>query len=343
VRAVNTAHLSVARAFLPLPRGLLPGNMDESEPVRQIYDHKDLAEFLESSAFQDIWDFVERLNCSVRGLSGDALAGPRVPATSLVTAELAALKELAAEVELLPAETGRFGNRAFRTWFSQLQERTPRFTEELLVKSDQTKRYGPDLQAYFLGAFGDPMRIDYGTGHEASFLLFMFCLHRLHLFRAEDFPELVLSVFPAYLATTRYLQQRFTLEPAGSHGVWGLDDYVFLPFLFGSSQLIGKDTEVPPVAARDRELVLELAPKYLYFDTIRFILETKRGPFAEHSPTLYDISGLENWSRINAGLLRMYKAEVWSKLPVIQHIPFGILIPFRSAARTSTERLPAGS
>ncbi|OLL25836.1 Serine/threonine-protein phosphatase 2A activator 1 [Neolecta irregularis DAH-3] len=146
----------------------------------------------------------------------------------------------------------------------------------------------------------------------------------------SDDLAVALRVFEKYFQLIRNILRTYTLEPAGSHGVWGLDDHSFIPYLFGSSQLRQQSSSVSPADITNAKIVERERHNNLYFGAIGFINDVKRGPFYEHSPILYDISGIPNWDKINQGLNKMYNAEVLSKFPVVQHFPFGpSLFPFQ--------------
>ena len=67
------------------------------------------------------------------------------------------------------------------------------------------------------------------------------CLYKIGVICDSDLQALILRVFAFYLAVCRNLQQVYWLEPAGSHGVWSLDDYQMLVFYFGAAQLHGRN------------------------------------------------------------------------------------------------------
>lgn len=279
-----------------------------------------------SSLCQQLLSFVGELSDAIRG---KACSPERLEGSSPLVRGLAAmLDEVESWIDDFPplAQPMRFGNRAFRQWHARLCERGEGLLLEALGGTPPALRapLAAELSHYLQGSFGDERRIDYGTGHEAAFLAILFALGARGALAKVDAADAVLVVFAGYLRVMRHLQSAYVLEPAGSHGVWGLDDFHALPFLFGAAQLSGLDEEVPTGEVYREAIVKEYADRYLYVGAIQQVLLAKRGAaFHETSPMLYDISGVSTWQRTHSGLMKMYRAEVLGKLPVIQHFLFG--------------------
>ncbi|OJD34283.1 serine threonine-protein phosphatase 2a activator 2 [Diplodia corticola] len=303
------------------------------KPRRRILSPHDHALFRTSPTHTLLQAFIFTLADSVTDTPVSAIATqPPHPTIAGILDVLDGAEALLARCP--PEDTGsRFGNPAFRAFVAGVEAEQERWHARLGVTRPAAVE---ELSAYLAASFGDPARIDYGSGHELNFFCWLLCLYQLSLLSSPEddktthpstFPQLVLRVFPRYLRLMRRVQTTYYLEPAGSHGVWGLDDYQFLPFLFGAAQLLGH-RYVRPKSIHSALVLEECAPDYLYLDQVAFVNGVKNVEGLRwHSPMLDDISAARSWRKIEGGMRKMFVAEVLGKLPVMQHFLFGSLIP----------------
>ncbi|KAJ9640390.1 Serine/threonine-protein phosphatase 2A activator 1 [Coniosporium tulheliwenetii] len=299
-------------------------------PAKRINDGDDVSFFLTSKAYKDIMTFILQLNASmfprknkVEESQADLLqiwelGSPDIEFSSTVMRLGELMVKLSEFIEEAPPDTGprRFGNVSFRKWYELVNNRASALLDDYLPpevlqrrsKSLEGVTAKEELRAYLLGSFGSAQRLDYGTGHELSFLAFLGGIWKLGGFaKAEPGVEergIVLGIIEPYLQL---------LSPA-------INNLVDIP-TEGSLPSAPEPGDVAKAAAVERERSTNM-----YFSAIGFIYDVKKGPFWEHSPILFDVSGVKaGWAKINKGMLKMYNAEVLSKLPVVQHFPFGSL------------------
>lgn len=180
-------------------------------PNKRINDGSDVSHFLTSKAYRDIGTLVMQLN---RALCPRKSSTPGRPSKTfpLVGGERqdpesvrklqGLLKTTAEIIDDAPPDPGprRFGNVSFRKWYDFLEQRVEGLLREFVATDvlgfpaadgGETDQEGEnvgamdELKAYFLGGFGSPQRLDYGTGHELSFLAFLGCLWKLGAFKGE--------------------------------------------------------------------------------------------------------------------------------------------------------------
>ena len=147
-------------------------------PERAIFDAGDVERFRESPTVQELMSFMKAAAESVIGLKVSDAETIECEVLTKYEVFIAKLKDL---IEQIPpiSQPSRFGNKAFRTWHAAMVEETATFMDDLLPQ--ELKGAAMELSPYITGAFGNEIRIDYGTGHELCFLIFFLCLFKLHL------------------------------------------------------------------------------------------------------------------------------------------------------------------
>jgi len=307
-----------------------PDRFNFRPAVPEIKTAAGMAAWEESEAYQEYLGFILAI--------GQAVAGRKVTEQPELSAAglrlLALLAELRASLASHPAEemAARYGNPAFRGWFSQLEREAERRMRDILPDSAVLAAAAHELAPYLVDSFGNQTRIDYGTGHEMSFVMFLCALFKVGVLEEGDQAGVGLTVFAAYMQLSRELQTTYRMEPAGSMGVWNLDDYQFVSFIWGAAQLSPDTVRFKPKVISDPDMATALAKENHLFACLEHINTVKSGPFHEHSNQLWNISGVPRWSKVYTGLVKMYRAEVLSKFPVVQHTRFGSVFSLAPAA-----------
>lgn len=323
-----------------------------SRPEKRIFDNSDLAYFQKSLAYKQLhhviatillkvnatpvpkgWlsaSIVTRNQPRITGLSPETDTNTRseIKISPSVEKVVQILDKFNNTIDTTPPRLGprRFGNLACRDWHAKIEDNASAYLKELLSDSGLNE----ELEYYLLNSFGSAVRLDYGSGHELSFVAFIGGLMECGIIDKEVLGTELLAVFARYYDVSRRLITVYNLEPAGSHGVWGLDDHFHFIYILGAAEFNFPDDQrgslyVPPVLqVLSSHTIDSFKESNLYVNAIAFIYKIKLGPFHEHSPIIYDIHhSVSLWAKVLSGLVKMYEVEVLGKAPVVQHFWFG--------------------
>eukprot|EP00917_Polyrhabdina_sp_WS-2016_P020817 GHVP01044696.1.p1 GENE.GHVP01044696.1~~GHVP01044696.1.p1 ORF type:complete len:296 (-),score=42.73 GHVP01044696.1:115-1002(-) len=277
---------------------------------------KDTADgWRQSKMFKGLSQILRNTERSIRGrFMSDCLGVPDTEGHSLVVFGLEILEriEFLSEGTQTTKTARRYGDLMFRVFYDKMAD----FVASTPIPIE--------IRRYLVASFGNRTRIDYGSGHELSFFIFMVC-YSYYKTNSMKYIEIFI-VFDKYIRIVQKTQKRFCLEPAGSKGVWGLDDYQFLSIYFGTSQLINRPEFEPPEICFESAMIEQFCEESLYMQSLKYIQQTKIGTFEMVSPFLFDEVRGNPWEGVTEDLFCFYLNAVLSKHQAIHHITFGDIL-----------------
>ena len=146
------------------------------KPTRGIYVLDDLKQFVASKTYSEIVQFIRQIVLAVKGKQNAANASDSISEPMQNIYEL--LKYTFNNIQKFPPEqtNNRFGNKSYRIWHEQtlVKDATVQIAKLFSSNNGNNNQEAVlELLPYYYDSFGNATRIDFGTGHEVNFILFL--------------------------------------------------------------------------------------------------------------------------------------------------------------------------
>ncbi len=173
-------------------------------PEKMIHGAPEFLKWQKSKAYQLLLSFILALQEETKSKANNS----DCQVSKTVESILSSLETLNVLVDEVPPTdtTSRYGNKSYRVWSSRMEETAPQLMKAILLSTSldlhkalaENEDCCKELAIQFSSCFGNNTRIDYGSGHEASFLWWLCHLHVLKVLSKPDFTALVTKVFSRY-------------------------------------------------------------------------------------------------------------------------------------------------
>lgn len=143
---------------------------------RKIQNVNDLKQWMKSPGYQDLTSFIRQLNRFATA-QHNGFSNLELVQDSKLVALKSLLGTLSTKVDAIEPFTEdrnqRFGNKAYRVWFDEMRSQLDSYFKQF------DEEHANELRQYVEDSFGNKQRIDYGTGHELNFIIFLLGLYKL--------------------------------------------------------------------------------------------------------------------------------------------------------------------
>ncbi|GAA5851970.1 hypothetical protein JCM3766R1_003038 [Sporobolomyces carnicolor] len=247
---------------------------------------------------------------------------------------------------------------AFTLFRAKLAQEVTQLHLEILPSLSRADAVIPEVSFHLVRAFGSLARLDYGTGHELSFLLYLVALRRISVLRDDDddSKRIVDDVWPRYWRVTDRIRDTFELAIAGRRGVWkkkereDADHPERVYFDQGASEARAHPSRSKSNTSLSNLNVSSSTTLHL-LRSIFSRRRRRRGP----SPSSSQVPSLSSSSSSSSSkprpnsefdelcdLIKLYDKTVLTSLPALLHLRFGSILPFYDVVVVSSSSEDGG-